>query len=210
MDEQGLGRDGWAYGVTVFLGAALLFAVEPMAAKALLPVLGGSSSVWLACLCFFQCVLLLGYGYAYVVTGWAGRRPRWIHVGLLAAGVMSLAGLLRGVSGGETATRHPAAAIFLGLAEMVGLPFLLLSATSPLLQVWIARRSGGHVPYRMFALSNVGSLLALLAYPLVVEPYWTLREQRWVWVVGFLLYAGMCGWLAFRGGDVRKSEAVVP
>ncbi len=206
MDEREL---GWAYGLTVFLGAALLFAVEPMAAKALLPVLGGSSSVWLASLCFFQCVLLLGYGYAYVVTGWVGRRLGWVHVGLLAAGVVSLVGLLRGVAGGAAATRHPAAAIFAGLAEMVGLPFLLLSTTSPLLQVWMARRSNGRVPYRMFALSNVGSLLALVAYPLVIEPYWTLREQRWVWAAGFAVYAGMCGWLALRRGTGDEIEGAL-
>ncbi len=83
---------------------------------------------------------------------------------------------------------------------MVGLPFLLLSATSPLLQVWIARRFGRGVPYRMFALSNVGSLLALVAYPVAIEPYVTLRGQRLAWAVGFAVYAGMCGWLALRGG----------
>ncbi len=208
MDKRGLGRSGWVYGLTVFLGAALLFVVEPMAAKVLLPELGGSSSVWLACLCFFQCVLLLGYGYAYVMTGWAWRRAGWVHVGLLAAGVVSLASLLRGVGGGAGATRHPAAAIFVGLAGMVGLPFLMLSATSPLLQVWMARRSGGGVPYRMFALSNVGSLLALLAYPLVIEPYWTLREQRWVWAVGFVVYAGLCGWLALRGSEAATTDGL--
>ncbi len=193
-----------AYGLTVLLGSALLFAVEPMSAKALLPVLGGSSAVWLASLCFFQCALLLGYGYAYALTGaGAGRRRMlgWMHCGLLGAAVVSVIAMRGGLGAPMAgATRHPAAAIFAELARMVGLPFLLLSATSPLLQVWMARRSGGGVPYRMFALSNVGSLLALVAYPVAIEPYFALRTQRLVWAVGFAVYAGMCGWLALRGG----------
>lgn len=202
-------HSSWIYAVTVFTGASLLFLVEPIAAKGLLPVLGGSSAVWLACLCFFQCVLLLGYGYAYLVTAWWSGRERvlgWVHCGLLVAGVISLyrtrVGTLAQMSG---ATRHPAAATFLGLAGMVGLPFLLLSATSPLLQVWMAQGSGKGVPYRMFALSNVGSLLALLAYPVVIEPYVTLRGQRLAWAVGFVVYAGLCGWLAVgRGGAADR------
>ena len=204
----------WAYGATVFLGAALLFAVEPMAAKLLLPVLGGSSAVWLASLCFFQCVLLLGYGYAYLVTGWWEGRERWLgwmHCGLLLAAVVSLVGLRGGLAVRLAgATRHPAAAVFAGLAAMVGLPFLLLSATSPLLQVWVARRSGGGVPYRMFALSNVGSLLALMAYPVAIEPYLTLGAQRVGWGCGFAVYAGMCGWLAVGGGLAAKGGSNSP
>jgi len=199
-----------AYGMTVFLGSALLFAVEPMSAKALLPVLGGSSAVWLASLCFFQCALLLGYGYAYALTGaGAGRRRMlgWMHCGLLGAAVVSVIAMRGGLGAPMAgATRHPAAAIFAELARMVGLPFLLLSATSPLLQVWMARRSGGAVPYRMFALSNVGSLLALVAYPVAIEPYFTLRTQRLVWGVGFAVYAAMCGWLALRSGAVRSGR----
>ncbi len=208
MDVRRGGQGYWAYGLTVFLGASLLFAVEPMAAKILLPVLGGSSAVWLASLCFFQCVLLLGYGYAYLLAGWGVGRERLlgaVHCGLLMAGVVSLVGLRGGLLGRlGWATQKPAAAVFVGLAGMVGLPFLLLSATSPLLQVWAARRSGGGVPYRMFALSNVGSLLALVAYPVAIEPYLTLGMQRAGWAVGFAVYAGMCGWLAVRGGGVEK------
>ncbi len=181
-----------------------------MAAKLLLPVLGGSSAVWLASLCFFQCVLLLGYGYAYLVTGWWAGHERvlgWVHCGLLAVGAVSLAGLAPGTRGsgleGRMAglTEHPAAAIFVLLAGMVGLPFLLLSATSPLLQVWMARRRGGRVPYRMFALSNVGSLLALVLYPVAIEPYVTLWWQRVGWGCGFLVYAVLCGWVAVGGGS---------
>ncbi len=107
--------------------------------------------------------------------------------------------------GGES--RHPAMAIFVGLARMVGLPFLLLSATSPLLQVWAARRFGKGVPYRMFALSNVGSLLALLLYPVVIEPYVTLRWQRAGWAVVFCVYAALCGWVALRGAGGSASDA---
>ncbi len=201
----------WAYGLTVLLGSALLFIVEPMAAKVLLPVLGGSSAVWLASLCFFQCVLLLGYGYAYALTeAGVGRRRvlGWVHCGLLGAAVVSLHAMRGGIGVPMAgATRHPAAAIFAELARMVGLPFLLLSATSPLLQVWMARTSGGGVPYRLFALSNVGSLLALVAYPVAIEPYFALGMQRLVWAVGFAVYAGVCGWLALRGGAAATARS---
>ncbi len=209
------GQGIWVYGLTIFLSAVLLFAVEPMAAKLLLPILGGSSAVWLASLCFFQCVLLLGYGYAYVVTVLAPNRAEflgWLHCGLLGLGALSLVGLRGGYAGRMAgATLHPAVAIFLALTGMVGLPFLLLSATGPLLQVWVARRSEGVVPYRMFALSNVGSLLALVGYPVVVEPYVTLRLQRFGWAVGFLGYAGLCGWLAWqsRRWNARRAEELL-
>lgn len=208
-------RELWVYGLTVFLGALLLFAVEPMAAKGLLPVLGGSSAVWLGCLCFFQCALLLGYGYAYLVTGWWEGRERWLgwmHCGLLAAAVASLVGRQGAAAGngfagtGAGATTHPGVTIVVVLTAMVGLPFVLLSATSPLLQVWVARRRAGGVPYRMFALSNVGSVLALVAYPVVIEPYLTLRVQRLGWSLGFAVYALLCGWLALRGTVGRSVE----
>lgn len=183
------------YGATAFLSAFLLFLVEPMAAKQLLPVLGGSSAVWLTCLVFFQTTLLLGYLYAH----WLNRdtfayRRQSLHISLLtiAAITLTLPAFLKFSNG----TTHPITTIFTNLATTIGLPFLLLASTSPLLQVWLARREDGPVWYRLFALSNTGSLLALFAYPTLVEPHLTLKLQRSLWAAGFVLFAILCAILA--------------
>ena len=192
------------YGITVFLGAFLLFLVEPMAAKQLLPALGGGSAVWLTCLVFFQVVLLLGYLYAH----WLTRNPvarwqRWLYLASLAAAVILLAAQrVFPVTSGR-ASYHPVTAIFLGLSLTIGMQFLLLGSTSPLLQIWFLRTEGGSVPYRLFALSNAGSLLALIAYPTVVEPNLTLRLQRTLWSLVFVGYAVLCALLA------RKTQLAV-
>jgi hypothetical protein len=183
------------FGATVFLGAFLLFLLEPMAAKGLLPVLGGSSAVWITCLVFFQAMLLGGYLYAHWLTR---SGMRWVHVGLLLAGVAALFGSQHVAAMGDAA--HPVATIFRTLGATIGLPFLLLGATSPLLQVWMARIEGTGVRYGLFALSNVGSLLGLLAYPLLIEPHVSLRGQRVGWAIGFAVYAVLAGWLATRPG----------
>jgi hypothetical protein len=185
------------YGTTAFLSAFLLFLVEPMAAKRLLPMLGGSSAVWLTCLVFFQTTLLLGYLYAHWLNRSAFTRARQsLHIAFLVLAAVTLAPpvLLKSING----TTHPVTTIFTTLTTTIGLPFLLLASTSPLLQVWLARREGGPVWYRLFALSNVGSLLALLAYPTLVEPHLTLKLQRSLWAMGFLVYAILCAILARR------------
>jgi hypothetical protein len=197
------------YGVTVFLGAFLLFLVEPMAAKQLLPALGGSSAVWLTCLVFFQVTLLVGYLYAHWLTrsafdGWQQR----IYLVLLATAVALLAvqtihhpNLGRGAD-------HPVTTIFVALTLTIGLPFLLLASTSPLLQVLLARSEGGTIPYRLFALSNAGSLLALIAYPTLVEPNLTLKIQRMIWCLGFVVYALLCTLLARQTQSNAQPVAV--
>jgi hypothetical protein len=197
------------YGITVFLGAFLLFLVEPMAAKQLLPVLGGSSAVWLTCLVFFQLTLLLGYLYAHWLTrgparGWQER----IYLALLGVAVVLLAAqrflhpiLSRGAD-------HPVTTIFAALTLTIGLPFLLLASTSPLLQIWFLRSQGGTIPYRLFALSNTGSLLALIAYPVLVEPNLTLKLQRTLWSGGFVLYAVLCTVLARQMRSASASGVV--
>ena len=195
------------YGATITLGAFLLFSVEPMAAKQLLPVLGGSSAVWLTCLFFFQAMLLLAYGYVYwmrrALTVRAGAS---VHLGLLILGVISLA-LPRHVAGAG-ATTNPATAIFVMLLTSIGVPFFLLGTTAPLLQAWFAVSEGRGVPYGFYALSNLSSLLALVAYPAGFEPYMTLHAQRLTWASGFCLYAGLCGVVCWQvrgeGGDVRE------
>lgn len=215
-----MSRSSVLYGGVVFLSAFLLFLVEPMAAKRLLPMLGGSSAVWVTCLVFFQATLLLGYLYAH----WMVRHGRVrLHLALLSAALAALAlrGLPKGLAGSMgielhfnlSASDYPVSTIFAMLAASIGLPFLVLGSTSPLLQVWWARREGGAVPYRLFALSNVGSLLALVVYPLLVEPYMTLAIQRDCWAAAFAVYAAMCGWLAIGEGKatlVSETHSAAP
>ena len=193
------------YGSAIFLGAFLLFAVEPMAAKQLLPALGGSSAVWITCLVFFQTALLLGYLYAH----WLGqnrsaRAAVVLHPALLVAAVAVLVLVRRPDLSG--AASHPQTAIFAVLALTIGLPFLLLASTSPLLQLWLAREEHSGVPWKLFALSNAGSLLALLLYPSLIEPYFSLSVQRKAWGCGFGVYAVVCALIAWR---VRGSGAAV-
>ncbi len=198
------------YGSTIFLSAFLLFMIEPIAAKELLPTLGGSSAVWLTCLVFFQVALLLGYLYAHWMTRHQsqGRQVR-THLGILIAAILLVALAAYApmtLSGGSG---HPVSTIFAALTLSIGLPFLLLGSTSPLLQMWLAREEHGAIPYGLFALSNAGSLLALLLYPFLIEPHLTLRHQRAAWSLGFLLYASLCGLLALRAGKSAAPAAVL-
>jgi spermidine synthase len=192
------------FGSAVFLASFLLFLVEPIAAKQLLPVLGGSAAVWITCLVFFQTALLLGYLYAH----WLARRPQWIlHFVLLAlAAVAAILWVVRAVAG-SSGSSHPILTVFAALSLSIGLPFLMLGATSPLLQVWWARLETGKIPYRLYALSNLASLLALGLYPTVVEPHLTLHGQRLVWTCGFAIFVILLAVLAFR---MRSATAGSP
>ena len=154
------------YAATIFLSAFLLFQVQPMIAKFILPWFGGSAAVWSAALLFFQLLLLAGYFYAHALIRYLKPKNQfWVHGGLLLA---SLATLPIVPSARWFAWRRagdPTLRILLLLAATVGLPYTLLSATSPLLQAWFVRTQQGAIPYRLFALSNFGSMLALLSYP---------------------------------------------
>lgn len=174
------------FGSVVFLAAFLLFLVEPMVAKQLLPVLGGSAAVWITCLVFFQCALLVGYLYAHWLSRTSQRLGFMLLLALGAASaiVWAIRPLIT-ISG----SAHPVSTIFVALSLSIGLPFLLLAATSPLMQVWWARLETGGIPYRLYALSNLASLMALGLYPTWIEPHLALRNQRFVWCAGFLLFA---------------------
>lgn len=194
----------WLFSAAVFLGAFLLFLVEPIAAKQLVPVLGGSASVWVTCLVFFQTALLCAYLYAH----WMARRPRWlVYFGLLVAGFATAIGWCLQDSVPSGGSNRPILSVFAILSATIGLPFVALGTTSPLMQVWWARLHGSAVPYRLFALSNLASLLALACYPTLVEPHLTLRAQRIAWCGGFAIFAVLTGSLAWRA---RSTDARPP
>jgi spermidine synthase len=188
----------YLYTFTIFLSAFLLFVVEPMAAKQLLPTLGGSSAVWTTCLVFFSVVLLLGYLYAHWLSSrLSAMQQAVIHILLLTAALLMLGVHIR--PNPATVSYHPALTVFRVLATVIGLPYLALSATTPLLNSWYADNFAGRSPYRLFALSNFASLLALGSYPLLIEPRLTMSQQAALWSSGFLLFAVICGAIAWQG-----------
>jgi hypothetical protein len=208
-----------AYTAAVFLSALLLFAVQPMFTRMVLPQLGGSPSVWSVAIVFFQSMLLAGYAYAHWLAA-AKRRfmPVLIHLGLLAA-----AGLTLPLSIAQGWGEPPARGTefwLLGLFTLsIGLPFFALAANNPLLQTWFVRTGhrDGRDPYFLYAASNIGSFLALLSYPILLEPAFTLRMQDRLWSGGFIiltvLIAG-CGYLLLRtrpeAGLAHQAEAAMP
>jgi hypothetical protein len=190
-----------AYAATVFLSAFLLFAVQPMIGKMILPWFGGSAAVWNTCLLFFQAALLGGYLYAHLSTRFLRPRGRAIlHVALI---VISLAALpiLPAPHWKPDHAGDPSGRILLLLAVTIGLPYMLLAATSPLLQAWYVALKPGTVPYRLFALSNLGSFLALFSFPVLAEPLLTTHAQAYGWSALYIMFAGLCAvaaWIASR------------
>ena len=202
------------FSLTIFLSAFLLFQVQLIIAKYILPWFGGSSAVWNACMLFFQILLTGGYVYAHLVgTRLSSRRQGGFHVVVLAAAALLLlihvvgwpAPILPSSFWKPADGYAPVARILLVLAVSVGLPFFVLSTTSSLLQVWFSRRYPDRSPYPLYALSNAGSLLALLSYPFLVEPALPLRQQAWVWTAVFLIFAALCAWCAI--GVPRQGPA---
>jgi hypothetical protein len=172
----------------IVLASALLFLIEPLAAKQLLPVFGGSASVWITCLVFFQTALLLGYSYAHLLTTrLASPQQKPVHTTLLTVAILAtFLWIFHRIP--STNPAHPVTSIFLTLAATIGLPFILLASTSPLLQIWQSRLQNETIPYHLFGLSNVASLLALFAYPTLIEPHLTLSTQRILWAIGLLIF----------------------
>lgn len=202
------------FAVTVFLSAFLLFQIQPMAAKIILPWFGGSSSVWSTCLVFFQAVLLLGYLYVHWLhESLAPRRQTLVHIALLLASLSTLP-VAADPSWKETAQAHPTLSVLGVLAFAVGLPYLLLSTTGPLMQAWYARAFAGVMPYRLYALSNLASMLALLSYPVLVEPFLALQPQTWAWSAGYALFVAACAatawWSRRQVPAGRETVAAVP
>ena len=193
------------FAATILLSAFLLFQVQPLIAKLILPWFGGSAAVWTSCMLFFQMALLGGYTYAHWLSGQTGRSWTIIHLGLLAVSLLCLP-ILPSAWWKPQGAEDPLLRILGLLAATVGLPYFLLSSTSPLLQSWYSRSNGGAMPYRLFALSNVGSMAGLLTYPVLVEPYLTNRAQAWMWSTSYAVFAIICGTVAFRArGDQTQS-----
>jgi hypothetical protein len=204
--------------LTTFLGAFLLFQVELMIGKAILPWYGGAPAVWTTCLLFFQVVLLAGYAWAHTLARRTPRRQAVLHGALLAVSVAVLvwhahiwgSPLLPAASWRPSGHENPPAAILLVLAVAVGLPFVALSATSPLLQSWAGRAFPGRSPYRLYALSNLGSLLGLLTYPFVIEPALALHVQASAWALVFGLFVAVSAACALRMRGLASPSADDP
>jgi spermidine synthase len=186
------------FAATIFLSAFLLFLVQPLIARVILPWFGGSAAVWTTCLMFFQITLLGGYSYAHATIRWL--RPKTqatLHMVLLAASILLLP-ILPSSNWKPADASDPAGRIVILLAVTVGAPYLLLSTTGPLLQAWFARHYPDASPYRLYALSNAGSLIALLSYPALVEPLMHLRTQAYVWSATYCVFAVLCAIVALK------------
>lgn len=195
------------YATTIFLSSFLLFLVQPLIARLILPWFGGTAAVWTTCMLFFQCVLLAGYAYAHATTAKLSPRAQAIlHTVLLAAAAATLP-ILPDPSWKPEGGGEPISRILLLLAATVGLPYLLISSTSPLVQAWFSRARPGANPYRLFAVSNFASLLALIGYPLLVEPNFTNGQQIHGWSWMFAAFAVMCALLAWLTSAAKPAVA---
>jgi hypothetical protein len=191
-------KSAWRFPATIFLSAFLLFQVQPIVARKLLPEFGGTPAVWSTCLLFFQAVLLAGYAYAHSLANrWVALR--WLHLILLAGSIWFLPITIRASGGGD-----PTVQILTLLALSVGAPYFLLSSTAPLIQRWFSAARPGESPWRLYALSNLGSFLALLSYPFVVEPFIRLSTQMRIWSVLYVAFALLCGFTAWTAQESQR------
>ncbi|MEW6199272.1 MAG: fused MFS/spermidine synthase [Planctomycetota bacterium] len=199
------------HAIAIAAGAFLLFLVQPLMGKFLLPWFGGSPEVWSACLFFFQTLLLAGYAYAHLSVRYLRPRSQVVlHVVLLVAALLALP-ILPNPRWEPTDSALPVARILVLLTATVGLPYVLLASTSPLLQAWYARLTGGAGPYGLYALSNAASLLALASYPLLVEPWLTRQQQAHAWSAAWVVFAALsvaCAFQTWRRGP--GAVAAVP
>ncbi len=187
-----------AFPVTIFIAAFLLFEVEPMMGKLLLPWFGGAPSVWTTCMLFFQLLLLGGYAYAHLIgTCLSSRAQTRVHLTLVAVCLVSMtllairwnSPIMPPASWKPIGPAHPALCILILLFTAVGLPYFTLSATAPLLQEWFAKSRRGSSPYRLYALSNFGAMLGLVTYPFAVEPALSLHRQARFWYLLYIVFA---------------------
>ncbi len=186
------------FALTIFTGAFLLFQVQPIIGKYILPWFGGSPGVWTTCMLFFQVLLLAGYAYAHITSTYLKQRHQvMVHVGLLILAVAFLP-ITPSESWQPSNGGDPVGRILLLLAASLGLPYFVLSSTGPLIQKWFSLTHPGRSPYRLYALSNIGSLLALISYPFYVESSFSRQQQAVMWSVGLCIFVLVCAYCAFR------------
>jgi hypothetical protein len=200
------------YAAAIFVSAFLLFQVQPLVSKAILPWFGGTPAVWTTCMLFFQSLLFAGYAYAHFSQQWfAPRRQALIHLGIILVALFMLR-VVPAPSWQPENVSDPVGPILIMLAATIGIPYFVLSSTGPLLQAWFVRSFPGRTPYRLYALSNIGSLLALVSYPFFFERQFDLGQQATFWSSGFWLYALLCGitaaslWALFRYDDATIND----
>src|SRR3954469_10545035 len=201
------------FAATMFASGLLLFLVEPMVARMVLPILGGVPMVWNGCVVFFQIVMLAGYGYAFGASRWLTLKQHVIvHAAILA---MPLAVIPFAIAPGSVTppAGNPLGWLLLLLAGSIGLPFFVLSTSASVFQHWLSRTDhpSARDPYFLYSASNLGCLLALASYPIFVEPMFTLREQSRLWAIGyaeFVVLAGACGVVAWRRSVAAAHSAV--
>lgn len=185
-----------AFALAVALGAFLLFQVQPLIARYILPWFGGGPAVWTTCMLFFQAMLLVGYAYAHGLSRLPAMGQSLIHVAMLL-GAMLMLPIIPSERWMPTPQQNPVIAILVLLLVHIGLPYVVLAGTSPLMQSWYARVLVGQSPYRLYALSNAASLMALLSYPTVVEPLLGRVQQAWMWMIGLGVFVVVSLYCAF-------------
>ncbi len=195
------------FATTLFLSSLLMFALEPIVAKTVLPILGGTPMVWNTCVLFFQILLLGGYAYAHGVTTWLGaRRSRAAYGVLLLLPFLTLPFAIG--PDARPPDGNPIGWLLLVLAKSIGLPFFALAATAPILQRWFANTDhpSAKDPYFLYAASNLGSLLALMIYPVIIEPTLRLQVQNHVWEIVYAVFV-LAACCAVAAGWRRKAPA---
>jgi hypothetical protein len=199
------------FATAAFAGAALLFLVEPMSAQLVLPLFGGASAVWITALVFFQAVLLVGYGYAHLSARLLGSRQRFLHMAVLLAPLLTLPIALP-ENASPVGHRSPALWLLVVLLVTVGGPFLAVTTASPTLQRWFSQ--SGHEsagdPYFLYAAGNLGSLLALLSYPLLIQPHLTLGEQTRLWKWFYVAFVALCAVCVVIAWPIRTARLTAP
>jgi len=195
------------FALASFFGAYLVFQIQPIMARQILPWFGGASAVWSTCLVFFQVGLVAGYVYAHVTRRLGVRRQAALHLALLTVVAVALP-IQIDPDWKPDDPAGPAARVLGLLALSVGGPYVLLAATAPLLQDWFARALGADAPYRLYVPSNIGSLAGLLAYPLIVEPLLSVESQTLAWRLVLAVFVALCGWCGWVSARGRSAGAV--
>lgn len=210
---RGLQAGTWLFGSAILASAFLLFVVQPMVGKRILPWFGGAAGVWILCLAFYQTTLFVGYAYAHLLTRFAPPRGQFLIHLVVSLAAISVMPALPGDSWRPSGAVNPRSDILLMLTANVALPFMLLASTGPLVQTWFARRFPGRSPYPLYAVSNIGAFAALLAYPFILEPWFTLSATSLIWTSAFIATVVVilaCARLAWRAGiDAEKGPGKV-